>query len=56
MTNRLSKLSTTSFLCCAVIAMLFIAGSAIGKEQLLSEFDLEQSLTSAALVMAVRED
>jgi HEAT repeat protein len=56
MTNRLSRLSITSFLFCTVIAMPFIAGSAIGKEHLLSEFDLEQSLTSAALVMSVRVD
>ncbi len=56
MTNRLSKLITTSLLCCAVAAMPFVVGSAIAKEQLLSQFDLERSLTSAALVMAVRVD
>jgi len=56
MTNRLSKLITTSLWCCVVNVLLFVTGSAIGKEQLLSEFDLEQSLTSAALVMAVRVD
>ncbi|MEM1188089.1 MAG: hypothetical protein AAGI72_06170 [Pseudomonadota bacterium] len=56
MTKRLSDSITASLLCCALGVLGSVSDSVCAKDRLLAEFDLEPSLESAALVLAVRVD